>query len=339
MIELRLIGYTADLGHLVVSGGDPPIRYRVPVDEDLLATVGELLDLERPERREALLRVLGPRVPASARTAAGLAAAGAEPLAARGVAAAAAAADGAEDADAHAADAATNGHAPPAAVVTGGGAAPPPPDAPRPASTPAPRTSRLTPAEIQRLLRAGATPDSVAAQADADLAWVLRWYRPIAAEQEQVVRGVQRSRQSKARLGESHDLVGDAVRANLLVLGVDPEDPTQARWVAARRDGQGAWTVQLRYRAGGKAKTARWRYDPDTGDAAPTNDLAFDLGWTRPHRSGDGRRRAAPPPATPAVEDGAADVGAQRPPPLSARTRRAAAVTRATGAGARPRRP
>lgn len=334
MIELRLIGYTADLGHLVVSAGDPAVRYKVPVDADLLATVGEVLDLESVERREALLRVLGPRVPATARTAAGVVQRGSEPLAARGVAAAARPPGAAAGDDGSAAE----GAAPaPPSVAVGAPAGTAAPDVALPAADePPPRGSRLTPAEIQRLLRAGASPESVAARADADLGWVLRWYRPIAAEQEQVVRGVQRSRQAKARLGDSRDLVGDAVRSNLLALGVDPEDPAQVRWVAARRDGQPVWTVQLRFRAGGKAQTARWRYDPDNGEAAPTNDLAFDLGWTRPVRAADGRRRAAGA-GTPAED--APDVPPPGPVALSERARRAAAATRATGAGPRvPRR-
>lgn len=54
MIELHLIGYTAELGHLVVDlvGGDTG-RYRLRVDEDLFATLDEL----RERRRERGLAV------------------------------------------------------------------------------------------------------------------------------------------------------------------------------------------------------------------------------------------------------------------------------------------
>ena len=54
MIELHLIGYTADLGRLVLDlTGTDGGRYRLVVDEDLFATVDEL----REERRGAGLPV------------------------------------------------------------------------------------------------------------------------------------------------------------------------------------------------------------------------------------------------------------------------------------------
>lgn len=51
MIELHLIGYTSDLRYLVVEvdGGDGAVRYRLPVDADLLLTLDEI----RANRREA----------------------------------------------------------------------------------------------------------------------------------------------------------------------------------------------------------------------------------------------------------------------------------------------
>lgn len=55
MIELRLIGYTADLGHLVLvdEEGSHPQRYRLVIEPDLFATLDEV----RRRRRDADLPV------------------------------------------------------------------------------------------------------------------------------------------------------------------------------------------------------------------------------------------------------------------------------------------
>ena len=130
--------------------------------------------------------------------------------------------------------------------------------------------SRLSPSVIQRLLRAGKAPESVAEQAGVSLDWVLRWFQPIAAEQGKVITSVLGGRQEREGFGLSDDLIGDSVRTNLLA----------------------------------------WRYDIGTGRVSPRDDLAVDLGWTAPithpspgrmHHSGGEpapapQDRAGPPP-------------------------------------------
>jgi hypothetical protein len=244
--ELQLVGYTADLTHLVLSDAAGRSRYRVVLDDDLVATVEEVVGLARPGTE--LFR-------------------------------------------------------PPPAPPP----APPPPPEPEPGG-PEPGTgtlaaigllvratteeqggadeqdSRLSPREIQALLRAGKSPKQVAKLAGTDESLVRRWLPPILAEREQVLIGVTTARVSKARLGPSREPVGDAVRRNLADKGVSLDDE-ETTWRVLRRDGDDVWTVELRYRSRGRAQRAIWRFDPETRELDPRNALATEIAWVRP-RSG-----------------------------------------------------
>jgi hypothetical protein len=172
--------------------------------------------------------------------------------------------------------AAADGPSPAAALLTLGRVAT---GQPRPQADGA--GSRLTPSEMQRMLRAGKSPESVAEQAGVDLEWVLRWYQPIAAEQRNVITSVRGGRQERPGLGLSDDLIGDAVRINLLARDVEA-DSSAVQWSAARPEGRPYWTVTLRYGEGERIRRATWRYDIGTGRVTPRDDLAADLGWTMP---------------------------------------------------------
>ncbi|MGI9017795.1 MAG: septation protein SepH [Euzebya sp.] len=141
--------------------------------------------------------------------------------------------------------------------------------------------SRLTPSEIQRMLRAGKSPETVAEQAGVSHEWVMRWYQPIAAEQRKVATSVRGSRQERQGFGLSDDLIGDAVRINLLARDVDADD-SAVQWSSARPEGRPYWTVTLRFKEGDRVRRATWRYDIGTGKVTPRDDLALDLGWTMP---------------------------------------------------------
>lgn len=184
--------------------------------------------------------------------------------------------------------------------------------------------SRLTPSEIQKLLRAGKPPEAVAEQAGISLDWVLRWFQPIAAEQGKVITSVLGSRQEREGFGLSDDLIGDSVRTNLLDRDVDP-DWKEIQWTAARPEGRPYWTVTVRFTEGERTRRATWRYDIGTGRVSPRDDLALDLGWTAPiaHPSpgrmhdpaGEGGPtppQAAPPPPPGPVP---AQWAPPRPPP------------------------
>lgn len=284
MQPLDLVGYTADLRSLVLTSPDTGERFRMPVDHRLLTTLVEVL-IEADDGGIELIRGILPTGAGTSADATG------------------------EDADA------VDGDAPTAAaallslgrVATG-----------QPRARPDGAASRLTPSEIQRMLRAGRSPESVAEQAGVDLDWVVRWYQPIAAEQGKVITSVRGGRQERDGFGRSDELIGDAVRINLMDRGVDADDD-KVLWTAARPEGRPYWTVTLRFTEGERTRKATWRYDIGTGRVTPRDDLAVDLGWTKPvthpspgrqhlgHQDGDEdtgptpRSGPPPPPPRPAV--------------------------------------
>lgn len=292
MNGLQLVGYTADLEYLVfddaAAGGST--RHRVPIDEDLLATLREITELLGPQdaRRGRAAgaskgQVVEPAPEPSSQESAPKEDAPPPALAGVGVL---------QTLSGTAGSAATNG------------------DGREPKQSRTPK-SVLSPREIQALLRAGVPPRTVARQAETDEAWVVRWLAPIEAERRRVLEAVRAARVSKARLGPSGDLLGDAVEANLLAKGVQPTADT-VEWIVTRREGDPAWTVTLRYRSRGRAQRAVWRFDPEKRELDPRGALAVELAWTRP-RTG---KEPSPP-----------DEAAQAPPAKRTRT---TAATRKT---------
>ena len=245
MQRLDLVGYTADLTHLVLHDTTTGERFTVALSSELVGTVAEVLEVLDPDARRALM----PDEPAPD----GASAAGSwEPVGA-------------------------DAPSPAAALVALGQAAPS-----RRARAKVDGTgSRLTPSEIQRMLRSGKSPESVAEQAAVSLDWVLRWFQPIEAEQQKVITSVRGGRQEREGFGPSDDLIGAAVRTNLLTRGIEPEDG-HVQWTAARPEGRPYWTITLRFTENGRVQRATWRYDIGTGRVTPRDDLATDLGWTAP---------------------------------------------------------
>jgi hypothetical protein len=267
--ELELVGYTPDLRYLVFSHGLDGTRFRVPVDGDLIETLGEILELTDPDHPALLPRPTTGDVPT-----------GAEPQPAGPELEEPETEPKPEPAEPEPEPRFRPGVGALAAVAFAE-----PPEAEPPNGEPEPaRSSTLSPREIQALLRAGQSPRVVAGTANTDEAWVLRWLPPIEAEREEVLRSLQRAQVVKPRLGPSHDRFGEAVRRNLVAKHVDPSAPT-VRWFAARPEGDDAWTVTLRYRSRNKAQKATWRFWAETGDVVPVNKLAAELAWTRPPNS------------------------------------------------------
>ena len=243
MQALDLVGYTADLTHLVLVDPSTGERFKLPVETELVATLVEVLETVDDDARLAMLRdTVGVALT-----------------------------------DVNQPPASVDSPSPAAALVSLGRVA---------AGQPARRKvdgagSRLTPSEIQKMLRAGKVPESVAEQAGVSLDWVLRWYQPIAAEQRKVITSVRGGRQEREGFGLSHDLIGDAVRTNLLARDVDTDDDA-VQWSAARPEGRPYWTVTIRFNEGERVRRATWRYDIGTGRVSARDDLAVDLGWTAP---------------------------------------------------------
>lgn len=275
VIELHLIGYTADLTHLVLDV-DPDARrggHRLVIDVDLFLTLDEIREL----RREAGLEVGGDvgdtadeDPPASDELVRIL--------------------HGGDDLDATRQDSPirdergeTDDHDDVSAGRDDSDAEVTPVDRAidgdlvveaDPGDRPA---SLLSPAEIQTLLRGGRSPRSVAKRAETDVSWVERWLPPIVAERNQIVDRAKQARLSRPRLGASSQPLGRAVETNLRGRGVDLEE---VDWSAKRR-ADGTWSVSVRYPSRGRSRTASWRFDREAGSISASSRLATELGFIR----------------------------------------------------------
>lgn len=112
----------------------------------------------------------------------------------------------------------------------------------------------MRPRDIQVRLRAGATSEEVAREADMPVENVRRYEGPVTAERTWVA--------EQARLvaiGHESDAprLGDLVVDRLAARGVAPDSLT---WTAIRRPGE-AWELVLSFRAGDRAREARWSVD------------------------------------------------------------------------------
>lgn len=163
-----------------------------------------------------------------------------------------------------------------------------------PPEPPAPRVvSKLTPKEIQSLLRQGKTEEQVARLAGTDVDWIRRFSFAILAERRDVIDAVRAATLSKPRLGPSGMNIGDAVEENMGArrLRMGPEAMEEA-WKAMRKNGR--WHVSFEYESRGQKRLARYSYDPATRQVEPLNDIALELGWRAEARSKGASTRPAP---------------------------------------------
>lgn len=263
MIELHLIGYTEDAEELVFDlDADGEGRYVLAIDPDLLATLEQLRGervargapvdrrdtSERPSRAVAApLVARRPSVPPAAHTPppeTGPGRHGTDELAP------------VDDDD-------------PTIAVDDDPTAPAAPDA------------RLSPAEIQRRLRAGRSVRAVADAAGVDAAWIERWLAPILAERERVLAEA-RARPATA---SSHDTFGAVVARAIDDRGVVLD---RVSWTAARR-ADGRWRISVRFPEDGRSRSATWLLADGVTPPSPTSTLATSL--SNPSRS---RPRARP---------------------------------------------
>jgi hypothetical protein len=128
--------------------------------------------------------------------------------------------------------------------------------------------SGLRPKEIQARIRGGMSADEVAELAGLPIEHVLRYEGPVMAERRHVAdraRGTVVHRSGGASGTALDDLVAQRMRAR----GVDGE-----RGWDAWREEEGTWLVQVSFTAGGRARTAQWRYDLGGAHLEPVDDEA-----------------------------------------------------------------
>ena len=167
-----------------------------------------------------------------------------------------------------------------AAIEAQAQAAVPEPPAPAPEPKPFRRVaSKLSPREIQALLRQGRSASSIAKKAGVDVDWIQRFEGPIEWERAGMASRAQRATLVRTRMGASKLPLGEAVTANLKSRGVVRNGQPSETWDAVRHPRKKVWTVSCVFTARGRSGVARWEYDPETDEVVALSKLAGDLGW------------------------------------------------------------
>ncbi|MGY2002061.1 septation protein SepH [Blastococcus sp. SYSU DS1024] len=131
--------------------------------------------------------------------------------------------------------------------------------------------TELPPRVIQSRIRAGETPEQVAAATGARVERIMRFAHPVLQERERVTT---QAREARVRLTDG---APGAVLQHFMVerLRLIDTDIDAVAW-DAHRDDEGTWVVTGAWRAGAKSGTARWNFDLQSrtvspGDAATTD--------------------------------------------------------------------
>ena len=121
------------------------------------------------------------------------------------------------------------------------------------------RESALRPRDIQSRIRAGESPEDVAAVAGTSVEKVMVFAAPVLAERAHIARTAQSSsvRRTAADPSSTVRTLGPSAAARLGEEGVDPES---VDWDAWRRD-DGRWTLVATYHRDGGPRRARFSYD------------------------------------------------------------------------------
>ena len=171
--------------------------------------------------------------------------------------------------------------------------------------------SRLTPREVQSLLRTGRSVGEIAEVAGMTEDWVGRFAPPVLAEQARVVERARVLIYSKPRIGPSMQTLGDSVIWNLAERGTILTGEAEEDAWSAFQQPDGGWVVRVSYLAERRRQHADWTVDMTHGMLKAINRLGNELGYVEPGR----RRPQALPPATPA--SAAAQRAAAAPPKLT----------------------
>ncbi len=130
--------------------------------------------------------------------------------------------------------------------------------------------SVLRPRDIQARIRAGDSPETVAALAQVDVEKIMPYCFPVLAERAHIAELARRSH-VRRKGGESPSQgLADVVAERLRGRGVDP---ASAEWDAWRRD-DGRWEVQASYLSGERQRTALFIFDLVGRYSLPDDDEA-----------------------------------------------------------------
>src|SRR6476469_8751832 len=149
--------------------------------------------------------------------------------------------------------------------------------------------SALRPRDIQARIRAGESPEAVAAAAQTTIEKVMGYATPVLAERAHVADRAQRaSVRRKASDGPAR-LLGDAVAERLRGRNVDP---ASVEWDAWRRE-DGRWTLVADYRSGESPRHAEFLFDaPGRYVVAEDEEAKWLIGEPSDHRGPQPRTAA-----------------------------------------------
>ena len=126
----------------------------------------------------------------------------------------------------------------------------------------------LRPRDVQALIRRGLSTEEVADRAGWTVEKVRRFEGPVLAEREHVARLAQQC--AVGSRGTGPVTLAERASERLRDRGVDRDD---VEWDSSRDD-DGVWQLTLTFAAGGRQRTATWRYEPLGGSVTATNDEA-----------------------------------------------------------------
>jgi hypothetical protein len=155
--------------------------------------------------------------------------------------------------------------------------------------------SALRPRDIQARIRAGETPESVAAAAQTTIDKIMGYATPVLAERAHIADRAQRASVRRKGGEGSSRVLGDAVAAVLRERNVDP---ASVAWDAWRRE-DGRWTLVADFDAGSGATRAEFVFDaPGRYVVAEDDEARILVGEAVPAKppargSGSGRRLSA----------------------------------------------
>ena len=190
--------------------------------------------------------------------------------------------------------------------------------------------SVLRPRDIQARIRAGESPEAVAAAAQTSVDKIMPYAAPVLAEREHVAQRAQRAslRRTAGAASAASRTLGDAIGSHLRGQNVDPG---VVAWDAWRRE-DGRWTLTATFRAGTREGQAAFTFDaPGNYVSADDDDARWLVGDGPAAASGEPdrsastddlsavrRRRlsAVPPDELPLGED-AIDLVTEEPDPVS----------------------
>ena len=130
--------------------------------------------------------------------------------------------------------------------------------------------SALRPRDIQARIRAGESPEAVAAAAQTSIEKIMGYATPVLAERAHVADRAQRASVRRKSSEGPARILGDAVTERLRGRNVDPQS---VEWDAWRRE-DGRWTLVADYRSGESPRHAEFVFDAPGRYVVPEDDEA-----------------------------------------------------------------